>query len=110
MALAELIVSASIFLFDQPWPVKWALPLWKRNYAATSDFSLNHADEMRISHYTAMDARRSIAGQAAAKRHDDFHPRCHYDQTASLHRRRHWMVRAEYFMERAAAQPGSTII
>jgi type II secretory pathway component PulJ len=37
----------------------------ERNYAATTDFSTNHADEMRISDYMALDLRRALAVQAA---------------------------------------------
>lgn len=37
----------------------------ERNYAAATDFTQNHADEMRISDYMAMDLRRAIAVQAA---------------------------------------------
>ena len=32
----------------------------KRNYAATTDFAINHADQMRISDYMAMDFRRAV--------------------------------------------------
>jgi hypothetical protein len=32
----------------------------KRNYVATTDFATNHADQMRISDYLAMDFRRAI--------------------------------------------------
>jgi type II secretory pathway component PulJ len=37
----------------------------ERNYTATTDFSTNHADEMRISDYLAMDLRRALVVQAA---------------------------------------------
>lgn len=37
----------------------------QRNYAATTDFSINHADQMRISDYMALDLRRALAIQAA---------------------------------------------
>ena len=36
----------------------------ERNYAASTDFALNHADEMRISDYLAMDLRRAVRVQA----------------------------------------------
>src|SRR5207244_3932239 len=52
------------------------------NYAATSDFSVNHADEMRISDYMAMDLRRSIAVQAAKNDTTIYIP-AYYDQTGS---------------------------
>ena len=37
----------------------------ERNYAATTDFATNHADQMRISDYLALDLRRALAIQAA---------------------------------------------
>ena len=37
----------------------------ERNYAATTDFAVNHADEMRISDYMALDLRRALAVNAA---------------------------------------------
>jgi type II secretory pathway component PulJ len=37
----------------------------QRNYTATSDFALNHADQMRISDYLALDLRRALALNAA---------------------------------------------
>ena len=37
----------------------------ERNYTATTDFSTNHADQMRISDYLAMDLRRALVVQAA---------------------------------------------
>jgi hypothetical protein len=37
----------------------------ERNYAATTDFATNHADEMRISDYLALDLRRALALTAA---------------------------------------------
>ena len=36
----------------------------ERNYAATTDFATNHADQMRISDYLALDLRRALAIQA----------------------------------------------
>lgn len=33
----------------------------ERNYAAATDFAVNHADEMRISDYMALDLRRALA-------------------------------------------------
>src|SRR3954471_1693466 len=36
----------------------------ERNYTATSDFALNHADQMRISDYLALDLRRALSIQA----------------------------------------------
>ena len=37
----------------------------ERNYTAATDFALNHADQMRISDYLALDLRRALAVTAA---------------------------------------------
>src|SRR5438477_7244655 len=63
-AISELIVSCSIFCSISLGLLMGFTSL-ERNYAATSDFSQNHADEMRISDYMAMDLRRAISIQAA---------------------------------------------
>jgi type II secretory pathway component PulJ len=79
--ISELIVSASIFCSISLGLLMGFTSL-ERNYAATSDFSLNHADEMRISDYMAMDLRRSIAVQAARNDTTIFIP-AYYDQTGT---------------------------
>lgn len=63
-ALFELIISCSIFC-SISLGVLMGFTSLERNYAATSDFSQNHADEMRISDYMALDLRRAISVQAA---------------------------------------------
>jgi len=52
----------------------------QRNYTATSDFALNHADQMRISDYLALDLRRSLALSAARNDTTIFIP-SYYDVT-----------------------------
>jgi hypothetical protein len=54
----------------------------ERNYAATSDFSQNHADEMRISDYMALDLRRAISVQAARNDTTIYIP-AYYDQSGN---------------------------
>src|SRR5256886_15941040 len=71
--ISELIVSTSIFCSISLGLLMGFTSL-ERNYAATSDFSLNHADEMRISDYMAMDLRRAIAAPAARDRTAIFIP------------------------------------
>src|SRR5436305_14748349 len=80
-AVSELIVSTSIFCSISLGLLMGFTSL-ERNYAATSDFSLNHADEMRISDYMAMDLRRAIAVQAARNDTTIFIP-AYYDSTGS---------------------------
>lgn len=62
-ALTETVVSCGIFA-----AISLALLMGftslERNYAATTDFALNHADEMRISDYLALDLRRAVSVQA----------------------------------------------
>jgi type II secretory pathway component PulJ len=80
-AISELIVSTSIFCSISLGLLMGFTSL-ERNYAATSDFSLNHADEMRISDYMAMDLRRAIAVQSAKNDTTIFIP-SYYDQTGT---------------------------
>ena len=60
LVLSELSVSISIFS-----AVSMALLMGftslERCYTASSDFSINHADEMRISDYLAQDLRRATS-------------------------------------------------
>lgn len=62
--ISEVMISTIVFA-----AISTALLLGftalERNYTATSDFALNHADEMRISDYLALDLRRALAIQAA---------------------------------------------
>lgn len=62
--LSELIVASSIFCSISIGLLMGFTAL-ERNYAAATDFTQNHADEMRISDYMAMDLRRAIAVNAA---------------------------------------------
>src|SRR5438477_6486697 len=79
--IPELIVSTSIFCSISMGLLMGFTSL-ERNYAATTDFTHNHADEMRISDYMAMDLRRAIAVQAAKNDTTIFIP-AYYDQTGS---------------------------
>ena len=54
----------------------------ERNYAATNDFTQNHADEMRISDYMALDLRRAISVQAA-RNDTTIHIPSYYDQSGN---------------------------
>jgi type II secretory pathway component PulJ len=61
--LAELMFSTIIFAAISLGLILGFIAL-ERNYAATTDFATNHADEMRISDYLALDLRRALAVQA----------------------------------------------
>ena len=50
----------------------------KRNYAATSDFAINHADQMRISDFLALDLRRAVAMEAVKNDASIYIP-CYYE-------------------------------
>jgi type II secretory pathway component PulJ len=80
-AITELIVSSSIFLSISVGLLMGFTSL-ERNYAATSDFALNHADEMRISDYMALDLRRAIAVQAGENNTTIYIP-AYYDQSGN---------------------------
>ncbi len=80
-AITELVVSTAIFSSISLGLLMGFTSL-ERNYVATSDFSLNHADEMRISDYMAMDLRRAIAVQPA-KNDTTIFIAAYYDQTGT---------------------------
>ena len=62
--LLEVMVSTSIFSAVSMGLLMGFVSL-ERNFAATTDFATNHADEARISDYLALDLRRALAVQAA---------------------------------------------
>ena len=59
-ALGELIISTAIFSSVSAGLILGFVSL-RRNYEATSDFAVNHGDQMRISDYLALDFRRAMA-------------------------------------------------
>src|SRR4051794_4040795 len=61
--LAEVMFSTIIFAAISLGLILGFISL-ERNYAATTDFATNHADQMRISDYLALDLRRAMALQA----------------------------------------------
>src|SRR4051812_28698910 len=61
--LTEVLFSTIIFAAISLGLILGFISL-ERNYAATTDFATNHADEMRISDYLALDLRRALAVQA----------------------------------------------
>jgi hypothetical protein len=63
VVLAEILFSTVIFAAISLGLILGFISL-ERNYAATTDFATNHADEMRISDYLALDLRRALALQA----------------------------------------------
>jgi len=80
-ALWELIVASTIFC-SISLGLMMGFTALERNYAATTDFTQNHADEMRISDYMAMDLRRAIAVQAARNDTTIYIP-AYYDTTGT---------------------------
>jgi type II secretory pathway component PulJ len=54
----------------------------ERNYAAATDFATNHADEMRISDYLALDLRRALQVVAAQNDTTIYIP-AYYDSTGT---------------------------
>ena len=62
--LPEFMVGSTIFLAVSLGLLMGFVAL-ERNYAATTGFAINHADEMRISDYMALDLRRALAVNAA---------------------------------------------
>jgi type II secretory pathway component PulJ len=64
LVLLDLLISSLLFAMISVALLMGFIAL-ARNYAATTDFATNHADEMRISDYMAMDLRRALVVQAA---------------------------------------------
>lgn len=63
-ALSEMMISTAIFSAVSMGLMMGFVSL-ERNFAATTDFATNHADEMRISDYLARDLRCALSVQAA---------------------------------------------
>lgn len=77
-ALAELMISTAIFSTLSA-ALLMAFISLKRNYVATTDFAVNHADQMRISDYLAMDFRRAIKVESLAQNDATLYIPCYYD-------------------------------
>ncbi len=62
--LVEVMISSAIFstIFLG---LLMGFTSLERNFAATTDFATNHADQMRISDYLALDLRRALSVQTA---------------------------------------------
>jgi len=63
-AISEMLISTLLFAIVSMALLMGFVAL-ERNYAATTDFATNHADEMRISDYMALDLRRALVVEAA---------------------------------------------
>lgn len=79
-ALVEVIISLSVFTAISAALVVGFIAL-KKNYSATTDFASNHADEMRISDYLALDFRRAIKFDPPAQNDVSIYLPCYYDST-----------------------------
>jgi type II secretory pathway component PulJ len=80
-ALGELIISVAIFSAVSAGLILGFISL-RRNYAATTDFAINHADQMRISDYLALDLRRAVKVEPVRNDVAVYIP-CYYDSTES---------------------------
>lgn len=80
-ALTEVMISSAIFSAISLGLLMGFTSL-ERNFSATTDFATNHADEMRISDYLALDLRRAFTVQAAQNDTTIFIPR-YYDGSGS---------------------------
>ena len=78
-ALSEVLFSTIVFAAISLGLILGFISL-ERNYAATTDFATNHADEMRISDYMALDLRRALSLQAATNDTTIFIPK-YYDSS-----------------------------
>ncbi len=79
-ALAELMISTSIFTAVTAGLMLGFVAL-KRNYAATTAYANNHADQMRISDYLALDFRRALKVDPPQTNDVSIYIPCYYDST-----------------------------
>jgi type II secretory pathway component PulJ len=79
--LPEVMISSSIFA-SVCLGLLMGFTALEHNYAAATDFAVNHADEMRISDYMALDLRRALAVVAAQNDTTIYIP-CYYDETGN---------------------------
>jgi len=75
--LTEVMISSVIFS-SVSLGLLMGFTSLERSFAATTDFATNHADEMRISDYLALDLRRAVSLQATQNDTTIFIPR-YYD-------------------------------
>jgi prepilin-type N-terminal cleavage/methylation domain-containing protein len=75
--LTELCISLAIFSIVSAGLLMGFTSL-ERSYAATTAYTINHADQLRLSDYLAMDLRRAVAVQPAQNNTTIFIPR-YYD-------------------------------
>jgi prepilin-type N-terminal cleavage/methylation domain-containing protein len=80
--LVELMFSIGIFAAVTAALMIGFISL-KRNYAATMDFAVNHADQMRISDYLAMDFRRALTVDPPLRNDVTVYIPSYYDDTAA---------------------------
>jgi prepilin-type N-terminal cleavage/methylation domain-containing protein len=80
--LTELSISVAIFSIVSIGLLMGFTSL-ERSYAATSAYTINHADQLRISDYLAVDLRRAVAVQAAQNDTSIFIP-SYYDATGAV--------------------------
>lgn len=79
--LAEMMFSTILFAMVSMGLLLGFVAL-ERNYAAATDFATNHADEMRISDYLALDLRRALS-VTAAQNDTTIHIPAYYDATGA---------------------------
>jgi len=79
-ALMELMISTAIFSSVSAGLIMGFISL-KRNYVATTDFAVHHADQMRISDYLALDFRRALKVDPPNRNDVSIYIPCYYDST-----------------------------
>ncbi len=79
-SLVELMISTMI-VSAITGALLLAFVALKRSYAATTDFALNHADQMRISDYLAQDFRSAISINPPVANDVTLYLPCFYDST-----------------------------
>jgi prepilin-type N-terminal cleavage/methylation domain-containing protein len=80
--LSELSISVAIFSIVSIGLLMGFTSL-ERSYAATAAYTINHADQLRISDYLAVDLRRAVAVQAAQNDTSIYIP-TYYDENGAV--------------------------
>lgn len=82
--LAEVMFATAIFSLVSA-SLLMGLVSLKRSYAATTDFAINHADQMRISDYMAMDLRRASKVDPPTRNNVSIYIPTYYDDSTPAH-------------------------
>ena len=102
--LSEMMISTVLFAAISLGLLIGFIAL-ERNYTATSDFAMNHADQMRISDYLALDLRRALSLKAARNDTTIYIPK--YYERLAIHRLQRWTEGGVYYGAAGSSLPST---